>query len=208
MWPAFPESPTTAAPPTMNPPPTPVETTIARALLAPLAAPHQCSAKAMHVPSRARFRGSSGATTPTVALIERSTADGKFNGATELFARSMGPAEPTPRPTTMRPSVAASNALRVTSWIAAVISPLLALRPVGRRNRLPGTSTPWRSTSAASTFVPPMSTASATSSRVRSVPGISFLLSSHAAMSAVSQARSDASLSPTIRQPLVPSVVT
>ena len=172
MCPALPVGPAIALPPRISPPPIPVETTIPMRLDSPWPAPIQCSASAMHSPSMRRVTGTAGTRAVIWSRRGYSRQFGKFRGDTLPSATVMGPALPMPTPTRVAPSGSVAMACRTTvSALAASIS-LVDVPPVGALKRLPGSTIPVGSTSAASILVPPRSTP-----RAKTAPLMNLLLS-------------------------------
>src|SRR5665647_3331048 len=156
----------------MRPPPTPVEMTIPIMLSTPLPAPTQCSARVIARPSVARITVGSATLSDTTERTRSRRAKprhaGMLTGETVPLAWSMGPALPMPAPTSDAPAGSAARARSATSTTAAASWSEEASRPVGWRWREWSRIWPSASTRAASTLVPPTSTARATGPGVTS----------------------------------------
>jgi hypothetical protein len=149
--PALPCAPSSSRPSTTSPPPTPVETTMARKLEHPAAAPFQPSpsASALASPSTTTGRSSSARRR---ASSGKPRQPGMFSGDTVSPWRVIGPAEPTPHAAT--PSGATS---RTAPTSAAKTSSGSVPRGVGATAER--STVPCWSTTPAAILVPPMSTA-------------------------------------------------
>ncbi len=161
IWPrcpALPEAPAMSRDPRMIPPPMPVETTMPMPFSVPRRAPCQCSARAMQVPSR-RSSTAPVVNRRTASTTRKAASRGRLIGEMEPSVVPIGPAEPMPIPDTDPPC--AATLCPAVAMIVASRSARVASGPVAPRNRVPGTIRPSVSTTAASTFVPPMSIARA-----------------------------------------------
>lgn len=159
MCPALPSAPTRGRPSTMRPAPIPVETTMLSTLSRPRPAPCRHSARAMHRPSSPTATGtSSPASVRMHARSAKPCSSGMLSGAIVPAAWSIGPALPTPTPP-RAVSGATAPAVSMTSASARLRRPGSVSRPVAARDRDPSITRPSSPTRAASTFVPPMSTA-------------------------------------------------
>lgn len=143
----------------MRPPPTPVDTTMQRALATPFAAPVQCSAAVIATasPMSAGFmpRGTAGCRR-TCSTSGNARQAGMFTGLTVPATVSTGPALPIPRHDSEAHSGYAARS-STTEVTAAISTSADSRAGVGRCDRT--TTRPSASTRAPAIFVPPMSSA-------------------------------------------------